>query len=248
MILFFSGTGNSRYIARRLAAALGDELVSVNDRIKSGDTGAVRADDRLIFVTPTYGWRIPRVVEEWIRRVEFSGADKVWFVMNCGSEIGNAAKYNKRLCADKGFAYMGTAQVIMPENYIAMFDAPEAPEAARIIEAASPSIDEAARKISEGFEFAAPRNNLYDRFMSTAVNPAFYALFVKADKFRADDKCIGCGKCARLCPLNDISIVDGLPVWGKNCTHCMACICHCPTGAIEYGRKSLGKPRYHCDL
>ena len=42
MILFFSGTGNSRYIARRLAAALGDELVSVNDRIKSGDTGAVR--------------------------------------------------------------------------------------------------------------------------------------------------------------------------------------------------------------
>ena len=198
MILFFSGTGNSRYIARRLAAALGDELVSVNDRIKSGDTGAVRADGRLIFVTPTYGWRIPRVVEEWIRRVEFSGADKVWFVMNCGSEIGNAAKYNKRLCADKGFTYMGTAQVIMPENYIAMFDAPEAPEAARIIEAASPSIDEAARKISEGFEFAAPQNNLYDRFMSTAVNPAFYALFVKADKFRADDKCIGCGKCARL--------------------------------------------------
>lgn len=76
MILFFSGTGNSRYIARRLAAALGDELVSVNDRIKSGDTGAVRADGRLIFVTPTYGWRIPRVVEEWIRRVEFSGADQ----------------------------------------------------------------------------------------------------------------------------------------------------------------------------
>ena len=62
------------------------------------------------------------------------------------------------------------------------------------------------------------------------------------------NKCVGCGKCARLCPLNDISIVDGLPVWGKNCTHCMACICHCPTGAIEYGRKSLGKPRYHCDL
>lgn len=84
--------------------------------------------------------------------------------------------------------------------------------------------------------------------MSTAANPVFYALFVKADKFRADDKCIGCGKCAQLCPLNDISIVDGLPVWGKNCTHCMACICHCPTGAIEYGRKSLGKPRYHCDL
>lgn len=106
MILFFSGTGNSRYIARRLAAALGDELVSINDRIKSGDDGAIRAGGRLIFVTPTYGWRIPRVVEEWTRNMEFSGADKVWFVMNCGSEIGDAAKYNKRLCADKGFAYI----------------------------------------------------------------------------------------------------------------------------------------------
>lgn len=180
MILFFSGTGNSRYIARRLAAALGDELVSINDRIKSGDDGAIRAGGRLIFVTPTYGWRIPRVVEEWIRNMEFSGADKVWFVMNCGSEIGDAAKYNKRLCADKGFAYMGTAQVIMPENYIAMFDAPQEPEAARIIEASAPAIDEASQKIADGCEFAAPRNNLYDRFMSTAANPVFYALFVKA--------------------------------------------------------------------
>ena len=187
MILFFSGTGNSHYIARRLAAALGDELVSINDRIKSGDDGAIRAGGRLIFVTPTYGWRIPRVVEEWIRNMEFSGADKVWFVMNCGSEIGDAAKYNKRLCADKGFAYMGTAQVIMPENYIAMFDAPQEPEAARIIEASAPAIDEASQKIADGCEFAAPRNNLYDRFMSTAANPVFYALFVKADKFRADD-------------------------------------------------------------
>ena len=68
------------------------------------------------------------------------------------------------------------------------------------------------------------------------------------DNFSVRKNCIGCGKCARLCPLNDISIVDDRPVWGKNCTHCMACICHCPTGAIEYGRKSLGKPRYHCDL
>lgn len=248
MILFFSGTGNSRYIAGRLAAALGDETVNVNDKIKNGDTGEIHADGRLIIVTPTYGWRIPRVVAEWIRATAFSGVDRVWFVMNCGSEIGNAAKYNKRLCAEKNFAYMGTAQVIMPENYIAMFDAPQEPEAARIIEAASPSIDEASRRIAANLEFAAPRNNLSDRFLSAAVNPVFYALFVKADKFCADDKCIGCGKCAGLCPLNDISIIDGRPSWGKNCTHCMACICHCPTGAIEYGRKSLGKPRYHCDL
>ena len=245
MILFFSGTGNSRYIARRLAAALGDELVSINDRIKSGDDGAIRAGGRLIFVTPTYGWRIPRVVEEWIRNMEFSGADKVWFVMNCGSEIGDAAKYNKRLCADKGFAYMGTAQVIMPENYIAMFDAPEAEEAGKIVEKAEPDIDAAIAHIKTGQAFTVPRNNLYDRIMSGPVNPVFYQFFVKAAAFHANSACIGCGQCVKNCPMNSIKLENGKPSWGKECTHCMACICYCPTKAIEYGKKSIGKPRYH---
>ena len=38
---------------------------------------------------------------------------------------------------------------------------------------------------------------------------------------------------------------NGKPAWSKKCTHCMACICYCPTKAIEYGKKSVGKPRYH---
>ena len=59
--------------------------------------------------------------------------------------------------------------------------------------------------------------------------------------------CIGCGKCVELCPLNNIRLENGKPVWGKNCTHCMACICYCPKEAIEYGEKSKGKPRYHVE-
>ena len=59
------------------------------------------------------------------------------------------------------------------------------------------------------------------------------------------EACIGCGKCVELCPLSNIYLENGKPVWGKNCTHCMACICYCPKEAIEYGRKSKGKPRYH---
>mgnify|MGYP002728531920 CR=1 FL=1 len=67
------------------------------------------------------------------------------------------------------------------------------------------------------------------------------------DILTANDKCIGCGKCAKMCPLNNIKLKNSKPVWGKNCTHCMACICLCPTEAIEYGKKSVGKPRYHLD-
>lgn len=245
MILYFTGTGNSRYVAKRIAEALGDELFGMNDRIKAGDTSSVAADGRLVIVTPTYAWRIPHIVRDWLVKTDFPGAKQAWFVMTCGSEIGNAAGYNRTLCQEKNLAYLGTAQIVMPENYIAMFNAPQAAEARQIVAKAEPDIDRAISAMKANQAFAPPRNNLYDRFMSGSVNPIFYAAFVKAKAFKAGDSCIGCGQCAKLCPTNNISIHDGKPVWGGDCTHCMACICYCPAEAIEYGKKSLGKPRYH---
>lgn len=245
MILNYSGTGNSRYVAQRIAEALGDELLSMNERIKAGDTSPVTSDERLIIVTPTYAWRIPRIVRDHLAETDLPCGARAWFVMTCGSEIGNAAEYNRALCREKQLTYMGTAQIVMPENYIAMFNAPQAEEARQIVAGAEPDIDRAVSAIAANQAFPPPRNNLYDRFMSGTVNPIFYSLFVKANAFTAGDACIGCGHCAGLCPTNSITIQNGKPVWGGDCTHCMACICYCPTEAIEYGKKSLGKPRYH---
>ena len=123
MVLYFTGTGNSRHIAERIAHALNDTLISLNDRIKSGDITPLAVNGRLVLVMPTYAWRIPRIVRDHLLRTELRGARETWFVMDCGSEIGNAAKYNRALCREKGLVYMGTAQIVMPENYIAMFDA-----------------------------------------------------------------------------------------------------------------------------
>ena len=245
MILFFSGTGNSNYVAKRIADALDDALVNLNDRIKASDTSSVETGERVIIVTPTYAWRIPRVVRNWLRKTELRGARLVWFVMTCGSEIGNADKYNRELCAEKEISCMGTAQIVMPENYIAMFSAPQADEARQIVAKAEPSIDRAIAAIQRNQPFAPTRNNLYDRFMSGPVNPIFYKFFVKADAFTVSDTCIGCGQCVKRCPMNNVTLKDGKPSWGKNCTHCMACICYCPKEAIEYGKKSVGQPRYH---
>ncbi|MGM9615854.1 MAG: EFR1 family ferrodoxin [Oscillospiraceae bacterium] len=245
MILYFSGTGNSRYIAQRLAEALGDELLSLNDRIQAGDTSPVGADDRLVIVTPTYAWRIPRLVRDWLAETEFPCGVRTWFVMTCGSEIGHAAGYNRALCEAKQLTYRGTAPIVMPENYIAMFNAPQAEEARQIVAGAEPDIDRVISVIAADQAFPPPRHNLYDRFMSGPVNPVFYSFFVKANAFTAGEACTGCGQCARLCPTNNITIQNNKPVWGGDCTHCMACICRCPSEAIEYGKKSLGKPRYH---
>lgn len=245
MVIYFSGTGNSRYIAKAIAEALGDELVCLNDKLKRGDTESLCVNGRLVIVTPTHAWRIPRSVGAWLRSTELVGAEKAWFVMSCGSEIGNAAKYNRALCADKGLRYMGSMQIIMPENYIAMFDAPNNDEARKIVAKAQPDIARAGELIAQDSEFPLPRCNVYDRIISGPVNPAFYTFCVSARSFVVSDKCISCEKCASLCPTNCLSIKDGKPVWGKGCIHCMSCICYCPAEAIEYGKISLGKPRYH---
>lgn len=52
---------------------------------------------------------------------------------------------------------------------------------------------------------------------------------------RLDDECIGCGKCEKLCPLNNVTLENNVPVWAVHCSHCMACIGNCPVRAIEYG-------------
>lgn len=245
MVLWFSGTGNSEYVARQAAKQLGDELVSLNIKIKCGNT-SIPAADRLIFCTPTNAWRIPRAVEAWIDEADFKAGTPAWFLMTCGSEIGDADKYLRALCARKGLKYMGVAQIIMPENYIAMFDAPPEDKAVEIVRIARRAINNALDCIAEAKPLPAPKVSFADKLKSGPINPVFYALFVKDKAFTVDGRCISCGNCVKNCPDNNIKLVSGKPVWQGNCIHCMACICRCPAQAIEYGKKSLGQPRYTC--
>lgn len=244
MIFYFSGTGNSQLAAKRIAAVTGDELVSVNRLLKEGRTGEFHTNRPLVFITPTYAWRIPRIVEQWIYSASFGGSRDAYFVLTCGDNCGNAVKYAQKLCAAKGFRFRGLAEVVMPENYLAMFPTPDAEEAQAIIARAEPHIQTIAEMIREGEPLPEKRVTPADRIMSGPVNTFFYPLFVHDKKFTATDACISCGQCARRCPLNNITLEDGRPVWHGTCTHCMACIGGCPAGAIEYGQKSKDRHRY----
>ena len=153
MVLYFTGTGNSRYLARRIAEGLEMPLYDLNACIKVGDTAPVQTGRDVVLVTPTYAWRIPRVVSEWLGKTALTGAKRIWFVMDCGSEIGNAAKYNRKLAAQKHLQYMGTAQIIMPENYIAMFNAPQKEQARSIVEQAEPALQRVLAQLKAGQEF-----------------------------------------------------------------------------------------------
>ena len=245
MIFYFSGTGNSQRAARRIADDIGDETVSINRLLKEKRSETFHSERPLIFVAPTYAWRIPKVVEAWILSTAFSGNSDAYFVLTCGDNCGNAARYAQKLCTAKGFRYRGLAQAVMPENYLAMFPTPDEAECRKILQKAEPVIDAIAGVIRKGEDLPIKAVSFPDWVMSGPVNALFYPLFVRDKKFAATDACVSCGKCAGRCPLNNITLENGRPVWHGSCTHCMACIGGCPVKAIEYGTKSRGRPRYY---
>ena len=246
MVVYFSGTGNSKYCAQMLADLLDDESLDAFHYIRDGIAADLRSGRPWIFVSPTYAWRLPRIFRDFIRSGAFEGNGDAYFVMTCGDGIGRAAKTNIELCREKNFHYQGTLEVVMPENYIALFDVPPKEECARLIEAVRPLLDAAASTILAGKKFQDKKASVVGAIQSGPVNPAFYSLIVKDKKFRVGEKCIGCGRCAEVCPLQNIHLTKGKPSWSGNCTHCMACITQCPTTAIEYGKASVGKVRYCC--
>ncbi len=246
MILYFSGTGNSEYVAKRIGKEINDEVIDLFGKIRGGDFSQLSAADPWVVVAPTYAWRIPRIVEAWLEKATLTGNNEIYFVMTCGGSIGNAGKYLEKLCGAKKWNYRGCIAVTMPENYIALFSTPTKEEALEIIEKAEEVIDRAALLIKNNQTFPRREPTLKDKINSGIVNTTFYPLFVHAKKFYATDACISCGKCVRVCPLNNIRLENGKPVWGKDCTHCMACISRCPAAAIEYGEHSKGMARYVC--
>lgn len=248
MILYFSGTGNSAYVAAKIAQDIQDERISLNDKIRRSDYGKLDSVRPWVFVVPTYAWRIPRVVRDWILQADFHGNRQAYFVMTCGGAIGNAAKYVRELCEKKGFRYMGCQQIVMPENYIAMFPVPNQEKAKRIVEEAEPAIAQTSTLIREGRTFPERKTGWMDRLWSGPVNRVFYRMAIQPEKFYSTAECVGCGHCAKVCPLKNVTMEKGKPKWGENCTHCMACICECPKEAVEYGKKSREKPRYRCPV
>lgn len=246
MILFFSGTGNSRYAAERIGKELGDDVMDLFEKIRCRDFSEMDSALPWVVIVPTYAWRIPRIVEEWLENTNLAGNKDIYFVMTCGGDIGNAGKYLKKLCDAKRLNYRGCRAVIMPENYIAMFSTPTKDEAVETIRQAENIIDETAFMIKNNRPFPQPAVAFLDKLNSGIVNDLFYPVIVHAKNFYATVACISCGKCVDVCPLKNIHLDNGKPIWGKHCTHCMACICRCPSEAIEYGKHSRGLPRYIC--
>jgi flavodoxin len=71
MIYYFSGTGNSKWVAGEIAKRTGDTAQSIPELIRDGPTAVyVGADCSIGLVFPVYAWGVPELVERFCRSVE----------------------------------------------------------------------------------------------------------------------------------------------------------------------------------
>jgi len=72
--------------------------------------------------------------------------------------------------------------------------------------------------------------------------------FRKIDKaFAVTDACVSCGTCAKVCPRENVKLVDARPTWHQDCESCYACFLRCPQKAITYQGHPPNEPTHHPD-
>ena len=247
MILYFSATGNTEFIAKELAKRTDDECVNLLKRIKEQDYTPIHSEKPFVICAPVYVCEIPRFMMKYLKKLSFTGSKDVYFILTSGGYCGPSGLLLKNIFKAKKMRPHGHAEFKMPRNYVASDSYPMLAKEQveeRILDSCK-QLDQVASDILAGNKLTARHVFLFETIITVPFNPIWCKYKLTAKDFRVEDACIGCGKCERLCPLNNIKIVDKKPVWGNQCTHCMACIANCPVDAIEYGEITKDKERYN---
>lgn len=245
MILYFSGTGNSRFVARLIADALGDEAVSINEHLINGSERSFSSETPYVVVCPTYCYAIPTAVRDFLLSASFfTGSSNMYFVMTCGAGIGGAPYLNDRLCRRIGMNHMGTEKLVMPDNYLVMYEPSCSDEAQALVDSAPQRLGGIIDSIKANEPIGSRSNAVFGSFSGAAAK-IFNAAVGKPGKFTVSDSCTSCGLCEKNCPMGCITLKDGHPTWKSGCIHCLSCICGCPSNAIDYGRSTYGRRRHY---
>lgn len=242
MIYYFSGTGNSKWVAEELARRTGDEAQNIAPLLKNGPTAIIaESGTRIGLVFPIYAWGAPLIVERFCKGISLASGAYAYAVCTCGDEAGRAMRRLKKL-----FAYQSAFSIAMPNNYVVGFDVDSPELEQKKIAAAREKIDLIAQSVLSHTSVYAVHEGTGAGLKTTLVRPMFNS-FARATKgFTVDETCNACGLCARICPIGAIEMKDSRPVWvKKHCTQCLGCINRCPKRAIQYGSGSSKRGRYY---
>ncbi|MBL4931829.1 EFR1 family ferrodoxin [Clostridium paridis] len=247
MIFYFSGTGNSAAIAKKIASNIENEkVIFIPDLLNSNaDLSIYNNEERIGFVFPCYTANPPKMVLEFCERLsnQIDFSDKyVYAVINYANHVEAAyLTFKKKLPKlDSWF------QITMPGNIILRnFNIRDKEYNKKLLADSEIIISKFVHDIKEKRAIIMYKNSDIKARLSTKFGLVLHEIIFTSQhkKFYADDNCVNCGKCEKVCPTNNITLKDK-PVWGNNCTACLACINRCPKKAIQNGKETITKDRY----
>ncbi len=247
MVLYYSATGNTRFIAELLAEALEDEAIDLLKRIKTEDAMPLRSEKPFIVCSPVYVCELPPFLMECIERTELTGSRELVFIFSDAGYGGMSEANAKKIARKKGMRWRGCTEIKMPTNNMVstIYPPTEEEECVRRIENARVRIHEIAKSIKSGETLTMRHVYFLEKLLIMPVHFWWIRHMQPSKDFYVTEKCIGCGTCARLCPLNNVEMREKRPHWISGCAHCMACIGNCPEEAIEYRRMTENKKKYN---
>ncbi len=239
-IFWFSGTGNSLYAAKQLAAALGDtSLVRMSNDNNTQPAGGGKVG----FVFPSYFGNLPRAVRAFVKELNILPDTYTFAVVTGGGAKTGSIVELRSVLKEKARDLSYGRGLNMKGNYIAIYNPADPGKMNKTLDKADKRLQTYASEIAAGAVSV--------KAIPITANTLYKNVEALDSAFTAGCSCTGCGLCQRLCPVSNIHIVrdssrqgNERPEWLHHCEHCMACISWCPVKAIDYGTQTQTRRRY----
>ncbi len=251
-IFYFSGTGNSLYIARELQRKLPDStVVPIIDALNTDKIEVT--GDVVGFVFPIHAFTLPIPVKKFLERVHLNSASYIFAIATRGGSPCRIFTDIDKILKKKGKSLDSRFFINMPNNYIPVLEAPTQAEIKRLEAEAEKKLEiiQAAIVNRRKEQEKDPNGSFWKENILFPVLTAFFHKtgYLNTERnFYSDSNCSGCGLCAKTCLSNKIEMKDGAPHWRKDtaCIFCLACIHYCPSKAIQLRKtKTPSRGRYH---
>lgn len=243
IIYYYSATGNSLYVARRLQEELGNvELRSMAKALHEGDF-SVEAES-VGFVFPMHYFGLPLQVEEFMKSLVLKDAPYLFAVATCGVPYwGIPFLQADEILADKGRRLHGQWFLRLVSNYIPWRDIAADWRISIRVWLAEKKLKKIAGAVAsrEGHETWQLLKGMSRRYHEEWKHRQ---VSIDEEYICDKDKCTSCGLCEKICPTGNILRTDGKPQWQHKCVECLGCLHICPVKAINYGENTKGRKRY----